>query len=327
MKEMVVRCVVVSVLMFVNAVMSNAADNVQTQVKKIPVILDTDIGDDIDDTWALGMLLRCPELDVKLVVSDYGKVQYRAKLLAKFLQIAGRTDIPVGLGLDVEPRGDAGQAAWVKDYDLNSYPGKVHKDGVQAMIDMIMQSKEQITLLCIGPLPNIAAALEREPRIAERAKFVGMHGSVRLGYGGNKTPAPEWNVKAGPKACQKAFTAPWEMIITPLDTCGLVSLSGDRYRKVRDSKDIIAATIIENYRIWSKKKEVAEEHSSVLFDCVAVYLAFSQDLCKMEKLGIAVTDKGMTVIDEKAKVVNVATEWKDKDAFLDLMVNRLLGGK
>ena len=101
MKEMVVRCVVVSVLMFVNAVMSNAADNVQTQVKKIPVILYTDIGDDIDDTWALGMLLRCPELDVKLVVSDYGKVQYRAKLLAKFLQVAGRTDIPVGLGLDV----------------------------------------------------------------------------------------------------------------------------------------------------------------------------------------------------------------------------------
>jgi inosine-uridine nucleoside N-ribohydrolase len=38
-----------------------------------PVILNTDIGDDIDDTWALGLLLKCPELDVKLVVGDFGR--------------------------------------------------------------------------------------------------------------------------------------------------------------------------------------------------------------------------------------------------------------
>jgi hypothetical protein len=50
----------------------------------IPVILDTDIGDDIDDTWALGFLLRCPELELKLVVGDNGKAEYRARLLAKF---------------------------------------------------------------------------------------------------------------------------------------------------------------------------------------------------------------------------------------------------
>ena len=44
----------------------------------IPVILDTDIGDDIDDTWALALLLKSPELDLKLVVGDYGEAQYRA---------------------------------------------------------------------------------------------------------------------------------------------------------------------------------------------------------------------------------------------------------
>ena len=69
----------------------------------IPVIFDTDIGDDIDDTWALGLLLRSPELDVKLAVGDNGKPEYRAKLLAKFLERAGRSDVPVGVGLDVNP--------------------------------------------------------------------------------------------------------------------------------------------------------------------------------------------------------------------------------
>src|SRR6478609_9670579 len=92
----------------------------------IPVIFDADIGDDIDDTWALGFLLRCPELDLKLVVGDNGKPEYRAKLLAKFLEVAGRGDVPVGIGLDVFPKKSQRQAAWIKDYDLTKYPGKVH---------------------------------------------------------------------------------------------------------------------------------------------------------------------------------------------------------
>ena len=67
---------------------------------KTPVILDTDIGDDIDDTWALAMLLRSPELDPKLITTTYGKAEYRAKLIAKFLSTVGRTDIAVGLGAE-----------------------------------------------------------------------------------------------------------------------------------------------------------------------------------------------------------------------------------
>jgi inosine-uridine nucleoside N-ribohydrolase len=290
------------------------------------VILTTDIGDDIDDTWALGFLLKCQELDLKLVVGDYGKREYRAKLLAKFLQAAGRSKIPIGMGIDGEPRGDGPQGAWLKDYDLGSYPGRVHPDGVQAMIDTVMRSRDPVTIIAIGPMPNVAAALEREPRIAKVARFVGMYGSVRKGYGGSTTPSLEWNVKANPKACQKAFTAPWPMTITPLDTCGVVKLDGDRYRRVRDSRDPIASTIIENYRIWSQANKApneAETHSSVLFDTVAVYLAFSQNFCTMERLGIRVTDDGSTLIDKHAKRVDVATDWKSLDGYLDFLVSRL----
>jgi inosine-uridine nucleoside N-ribohydrolase len=291
------------------------------------VILTTDIGDDIDDTWALGFLLKCPELDLKLVVGDYGKREYRAKLLAKFLQTVGRSQVPIGMGIDGAPRGDGPQGAWLKSYDLGSYPGRVHADGVQAMIDTVMQSREPVTIIAIGPMPNVAAALEREPRIAKVARFVGMDGSVRKGYDGSTTPTPEWNVKANPRACQKAFTASWPMTITPLDTCGVVRLDGDRYRRVRDSRDPIASTIIENYRIWSQadpQRNAAETHSSVLFDTVAVYLAFAQNFCTMERLGIRVTDDGSTLIDKHAKKVDVATDWKSLDGYLDLLVNRLL---
>ncbi|MGA2865573.1 MAG: nucleoside hydrolase [Verrucomicrobiota bacterium] len=304
----------------------STADRKPTQ--PLPVILATDIGDDIDDTWALGLLLKCPELDLKLVVTEYGKAHYRARLLAKFLQATGHAGVPIAVGPDVEPRGEGGQAAWVKDYDLRSYPGKIHPEGVQALVETIMQSRKPVTLICIGPMPNVAAALAREPRIAKRARFVGMDGSVRLGYGGSKTISAEWNVKAAVKAAQQVLSAPWDITITPLDTCGLVTLEGQRYRRLLEAIDPVASTIIQNYRLWSRSNNSqgeAERRSSVLFDTVAVYLAFSQLLCKMERLGLRVSDEGYTLLDDHAKRMNVATEWKSLDGYRDFLVNRLVG--
>jgi hypothetical protein len=62
----------------------------------------------------------------------------------------------------------------------------------------------------------------------------------------------------------------------------------------------------------------------VLFDTVAVYLAISQDLCRMERLNIRVTDDGFTRIDQGGKVMSVASAWKDLEAYKDFLVNRLL---
>ena len=79
--------------------------------------------------------------------------------------------------------------------------------------------------------------------------------------------------------------------------------------------------------IWvkSRGKGDASSASSTLFDTVAVYLAFDQSLAKIEELPIRVTDKGMTVIDQSARKMKVATAWKDMGAFEDLLVTTLVG--
>jgi inosine-uridine nucleoside N-ribohydrolase len=293
--------------------------------RKIPVILDTDIGDDIDDTWALVLLLKSSEVDLKLVTTDHGNTLYRAKVVAKLLEVAGRTDVPVGIGIR-RGDGEGGQAPWVKGYDLAKYPGKVYQDGVAALIEAIMKSPEPITLVCIGPVPNIQAALDKEPRIAEKARFVGMHGSVRKGFDGNKDPHAEYNVKANAAACRRALSAPWSVTITPLDTCGVVRLKGEKYAAVKGSKDPLTRALVENYRIWcGKDPERADRESSVLFDTVAAYLSFSEELLVMEKLGIRVTDDGFTRMDEKAKILSCAMAWKDLGAYEDFLVRRLAG--
>jgi len=297
-------------------------------ISKIPVILDTDVGGDIDDTWALALLLKSPELDLKLVVTDTGNTAYRAQVAAKLLEVAERADVPVAIG--IHQSADCGpQAPWVEDYDLATYPGTVKTDGVQALIDTIMASPEPVTLIAIGPVPNIAAALAREPRIADNARFVGMHGSVRLGYGGAPEISAEWNVAADAAACRTAFAAPWDVTITPLDTCGLVRLTGGAYARVRDHTGPLAQAVIENYRVWASRVEStrldAESASSTLFDTVAVYLAFAEEWCVMEDLGLRVTDDGYTVLDEAAKRIRVATSWRVLPAFEEFLVARLTG--
>ena len=297
---------------------------------KIPVILDTDIGGDIDDTWALALLLRSPELDVKLVVSDTGDTEYRSKIIARMLEVAHRTDIPLGVGIRQSTQGGP-QSAWVAGYDLARYPGKVFRDGVDAIVRTIKDSPQPVTLICIGAVPNIKAALERSPEIAQRVRFVGMHGSVRLGYGGKPTPDAEANVVSDVAAAKVVFSASWPMTITPLDTCGLVRLSGENYRKVAASTDPLARAVIENYETWRragdpKAKEPATA-SSTLFDTVAIHLAHSHDWLRMEELPIVISDDGFTRIDPKGKRINCAMAWTNQAEFERVLVERLTGGR
>lgn len=300
--------------------------------RAIPVILDTDIGDDIDDTWALALALRSPELDLRLVVTDYGNTEHRAAIVGYLLEAAGRTDVPIGIG--VKQREDLSpQAAQVEAYDLAKYPGVVHRDGVSALIDLVMTAKEPLTLIAIGPAPNLKAALEREPRIAGKLRLAGMYGSLRRGYGGKPEPQAEWNVRADPAAARALLGAPWrDAISTPLDSCGQVQLKGERYARVRDSRDPLARALIEGYRLWCRSRDwcvkdadFVAAKSSTLFDTVAVYLAITRELVRTERLGVRVSDEGMTVIDEDGPPLEWATEWKDLPAFEEWLATRIAG--
>jgi inosine-uridine nucleoside N-ribohydrolase len=306
---------------------SSAAEVAERAVASAtPVILDTDIGTDIDDTWALALLLSLPELDLKLVVTDYGDTVTRARVVAKFLQVSGRSDIPVGIGL----RGGntpVPQKEWLGGFDLASYPGVIHQDGVSAMIDLIMKSPEKVVLIVIGPAPNIKEALKRQPAIAGRARVFAMSGSVDLGYDGSPKPAAEYNVKEDPSATRAMYEAPWDVTIAPLDTAGTIRLDGERYQKILACQKPSIRALIENYRIWSKHvgwaKVDANRQSSTLFDPLAVGLARQPGFCVIEPVPLEVTDDGFTRRRAGAKPVNAALRWKDREGFEDWLVSKL----
>ena len=95
---------------------------------------------------------------------------------------------------------------------------------------------------------------------------------------------------------------------------------------MKNFRDPVVKALLENYRIWSKKRRVEDlQASSVLFDTVAVYLAYPADqpLLELESLPIVVTNDGMTRIDPAGRKMSVATKWKDLDGYRDLLVRTL----
>ena len=109
-----------------------------------------------------------------------------------------------------------------------------------------------------------------------------------------------------------------------------MQLKGEKYRTVRDYEDPLVQALIENYRIWAQTHQRviessldAELQTLTLFDTVGVYLAISEELLMMTQLGIRVTNDGYTVVDENAKMVKCAIDWKDLPAFENFLVQRL----
>ena len=199
-----------------------------TYLASKPVVFATDIGGDVDDTWALAHILRSKELDLKMVLTETGEAEYRAKVAAKVLQVAEREDVIVALGKDfgIMPDSERHQGPWVRSYKLSDYKGPIEQDGVSAFIDFVESSKETVTVIAVGPVPSLAAAIEQRPEIAKKCDFFGMFGSFYSGYDGSKEISAEYNVANNVEAFRTVIGADWRSItLTPLDTCGIFFLS------------------------------------------------------------------------------------------------------
>ena len=136
----------------------------------IPVILDTDIGTDVDDIVALGLVLRAPRFDLRAVTKVYGDTALRARLARGVLALCGRSEVPVCYGVErpLLGRDPIVWAGWEADgippYDESAVIPAPH--AIDVLIQQVMAQPGTVTILAIGPLTNIAVAMMREPRFA-----------------------------------------------------------------------------------------------------------------------------------------------------------------
>jgi len=263
-----------------------------------------------------------------MVLTATADTHYRAKVTAKFLTQCQRTDVVVGIGQASETDAEF-QLPYVADYDLASYPGRVEPDGIQAMIDLVHASEEPITLITLGPVPNIKEALKRDPSIAAKLNYIGMQGSIDVGYNGGE-PAAEWNVASHIGEFRAALAGDWlSFKITPLDTCGLIIIDGQAYQDLKASKSAGLRAVFENYGYWTdlvtwEKPDYFETRTSNLYDIVPIYMAYADEWLEYEPMQIIVDDEGFTRRAEKGASILAAMHWKNVDAFYAHVVQRLL---
>jgi inosine-uridine nucleoside N-ribohydrolase len=259
------------------------------------VVVSTDIGDDIDDAFALALLLRSPELDVLGIASAWGDTALRAQLLQRLLQQAGRSEIPLAIGHATPSTIPFSQARWAAQ---GTRPRKA-PDAADFILAQARRHPGQVTLLVLGPLTDAARALQRDPQgFAQLKQVVLMGGSVRAGYGKSRyrppsAPAPEYNIVSDIGAAQRVFAAGVPIVMLPLDATQVTLEEPERVALFAHG-DPLTDALTQLYYQWRDTDQPWASATPTLFDVVPVAQLLDPSLCPTVPLRIAVDDRGYT---------------------------------
>jgi len=203
---------------------------------RIKIILDTDIGDDIDDAIALCFALGSPEFELLGVTAVYGDVLTRARIARKMLDLCGRPDVPVRMGFErplafeyhpgTAPEECSQRRAVADD------PEPLERSGGAAefIAEMVRRHPGQIHVLTIGAMTNAAAALCMDSSLSGQ-----MAGVTSLaGYAPPREGVPEWNVRYDPLAAQCVARSGVAWTAIGADVQGDNGLTRPEFQALRD---------------------------------------------------------------------------------------------
>src|SRR5258708_17228097 len=137
-----------------------SAQSSQTSALPEKVIIDTDIGDDIDDAFAVALALRSPELQILGITTTFGDTETRAKLLDRFLAEAGRPEIPVAAGVPTPPKGTFTQRRYAEN---NRLAKPAHPHPAPSLLVQLPRNPAQVTLPPLAPPPTGAGPTATPP--------------------------------------------------------------------------------------------------------------------------------------------------------------------
>jgi purine nucleosidase len=289
------------------------------QVPSAPekVIIDTDIGDDIDDAFAIALALRSPELEILGISTTFGDTEARAKIVDRFLGEAGRTDIPVVAGAPTHTTNVMNQRRYG---EAGHFANAVHRNAVDFILDQIRRYPDQITLIAIGPLMNVGALIDKDPETFLKLKrVVMMGGSIECGYGDlwfcpERGPDAEWNILNDIPSAKKLFLSRVRLYVMPLDSTQLKLDEVQRAFLFKQGTPLTDALTLL-YHEWGQQ-------TPTLFDPVTVAYILNQKICPVQPMHIRVDDKGFTRSEPGAPNAQVCMR-SDAEAFFRLQIGRL----
>jgi len=289
---------------------------------RMKVLLDTDIGTDIDDAWALGLLMVSPRVELVGVTICDGNTPARAKVAVKLLHAGGMGAVPVAVGRATEPPDSVDyQFTWAEDFTAVK---PIATSAADFIVDTLRKHPGEITLVAVGPLQNIADALRKEPKLGTLARrIVLMSGSI-AGNVWSPTAVAEWNVKRAIADAQLVYSSV-PLTIVPLDSTSYVTLRNDERARLEKHPAPLTRALEALYRLWLG----APDQRMTLHDQLAIAdtLSPGEFFGQCPSMPIRVDEKGFTRVDSAGgKPVNVCLEPK-RDAFMKFYIDGLLQAK
>lgn len=269
---------------------------------RTPIILDTDIGDDIDDAIAVLFALGSPEFDLLGVTTVYGDVQTRARIARRLLRLADRTEVPVVPGW---------QRPFGFDYHEGTVPEKCsQRDAVaddrealpagpsapEFIADAVRRHPSRVHIVTIGAMTNVAAALCADASLAGQIAGI----ASLAGYLPPRNLEPEWNVRYDPPAAQTIARSgvPWTVIAA--DAQGRNGLTRDEFNALGNSGLPAARFLLDLVVLMCRHKGAGNPNIRTIEDVPGVHVADVMALASLlvpERMGlqpgrVAVADNG-----------------------------------
>lgn len=264
------------------------------------IVLDTDIGTDVDDALALALALASPELELVAITTVAGDTTVRARIAARLLALAGRRDVPVHAG-SARSLATPGGFAWFGHEGQGVLDGTPDAIAGEPAVDALLRLFPEdgaLELVAIGPLTNLAVALERDPTFACRvSRLTVMGGWLRGAIIGGTTlpPSVDYNLCSDAVAAARVLSAGIPTRLVSADATVQVWLTDADVAGLERAGSPLQRVLARAVRIWAPVQQrlftglgapLAPDNAAFLHDPLALAAVHDESFCTMEELAI-----------------------------------------
>ena len=244
------------------------------------IVLDTDIGTNVDDALALALVLGSPELDLRLVTTVSHDTVLRAQIAKKLLRLAGREAIPVAAGAPTPILHQDSFRWWGLEGDGIVVEGEVlplAAEDATALLAWTIE-RHQPHVVAIGPLTNLALSFMRDPSLPALVPGITVMGGFLGREARPPVPPTEYNLASDPAATVSVLDAGISTTLVPLDVTLQVSIGTTHLARLRRVKSLLVQTLCDAIEIYARVQGLAGERLVVLHDPLAVAALIAPEL-------------------------------------------------
>lgn len=303
------------------------------------VIIDTDPGH--DDALALMLACSSAELEILAVTTVAGNstIENTTRNARFILDFLNKGDIPIFSGAKQPLKRPLTQAVVHGKSGLEGIDpqGEAYltNDAAGQILRLVRENPDEITIVTLGPLTNIATAINRNPMIMRKVRqIVSMGGAISVP--GNMNRVAEFNIFVDPEAASIMLRLPVPVTLVPLDACNDVQMELEDFKQIKDRQ--LQGLIVKMMRPYiANLRDDVGIAAALMYDPLTVFFLLQPESCKTDICRIQVETegehtRGMTVVDKRAvkdglgATVTVVTNIKAVD-FVDQFIKRLNGSK